>query len=209
MDNENIKNEGLDEVTETAAEAVADPVAETPAEAATKPEFQGTPANVTAPRAQDYQSVATANQKKSIFKKWWFWVAVGVVALIGVIAIASGGSSGSGSGSSGGSYVPYVSPYVSMVKNATNSTYGIEYGDAFNRFFSSPKWSHFTSTEGLEVVEFEGGFYYDNAPATAKFQFVVDVSGGSFSVYHLSINGVSQNKLMMAAFVKKVFESYY
>ena len=95
-----------------------------------------------------------------------------------------------------------------MVKEATNSNYGITYGAAFDNFFSDPEWSHFTSTDGKEVVEFEGGFTYSGSPAKAKFQFVVNESEGTMQVYHLSINGEAQNKLMIATFVKKVFESY-
>lgn len=67
---------------------------------------------------------------------------------------------------------------------------------------------HFKASTGEHVVEFEGGFYYDNKPATATIQFIVDMSEGTIQVYHLSINGQAQNKLMLAALVKKVFESY-
>ena len=95
-----------------------------------------------------------------------------------------------------------------MVKNAKNSSYGVTYGKAFDSFFSNTKWRYFESTEGLDVVEFQGKFYYDNSPATAKIQFIVNVSEGTFTVYHLSINDVDQSKLMLATLVNKVFESY-
>lgn len=105
-------------------------------------------------------------------------------------------------------YVPPVSPYVTMVKDATNSNYGITYEKAFNAFFANPEWSYFKATSGEHVVEFEGEFSYDNAPATATIQFVVDVDEGTFSAYHLSINGVDQSRLMLATLIQKVFESY-
>ena len=105
-------------------------------------------------------------------------------------------------------YIPTVSPYVSMVKEAKHSSYGITYGAAFNSFFSNPEWSYFKASTGDHVVEFEGGFSYDNSPATAKIQFIIDLAEGTFSAHHLSINGVAQNKLMLATLIKKVFESY-
>lgn len=108
-------------------------------------------------------------------------------------------------------YIPpavYVSPYVTMVKEATNSKYGITYGDAFDSFFTDPEWDYFKATTGEHVVEFEGGFLYDGVPATATIQFVLDMEEGMLSVYHLSINGVDQSKLMLSALVQKVFESY-
>jgi len=151
---------------------------------------------------------APVQPKKSLFKKWWFWTAAGALVLaivIGVVAIASSGSSGS---SGGGSYYT-PNPYVELVKTATNSNYGITYGDAFDDFFSNPKWSHFEASTGEQVVEFEGGFSYADAPATALVQFVLDLDEGTLEVYYLEINGEAQNRLMLAALLEAVFESYY
>ena len=105
-------------------------------------------------------------------------------------------------------YVPPVSPYVTMVKEATHSSYGITYGKAFDSFFADPEWSYFKADSGEDVVEFTGEFSYSGSPATAKIQFVLDLSGGTFTAYHLSIDGVAQNKLMLSAMIQKVFESY-
>ena len=154
--------------------------------------------------------VVPEGKGKGILKKWWFWLII--IAVIGGIVttvILVTGSSGH-KGSSGGSAntVTVEDPYVKLVKTATNSNYGITYGDAFNKFFTNPKWSYFKADSGENVVEFTGGFSYSGSPATAKIQFVVDVSANTLEVYHLSINGEAQNRLMLAALVKKVFESY-
>ena len=146
-------------------------------------------------------------QKKKLVKQWWFWVIIGVAALALIIGITSG-NSGSGSSSSSGSYYVAENPYVTIVKTTKNSKYGITYGAAFNSFFSSPDWDYFKASSGEHVVEFQGKFYYDNSPATATVQFVVDTDAGTLEVYHLSINGVAQSRLMLAALVQKVFESY-
>ena len=146
---------------------------------------------------------------KKLMKKWWFWaiVAVLVVGLIVGISNKSNQSSSSSSSSSS-SYVPTVSPYVTMVKTAKNTKYGITYGAAFDRFFTNPRWEYFRASSGEHVVEFKGGFSYSGSPATATIQFVLDLSAGTLEVYHLSINGQGQNQLMLATMVQKVFESY-
>ena len=95
-----------------------------------------------------------------------------------------------------------------MVKDATNSTYNIKYGKAFDRFFSSPKWRYFKSTTDQHVVEFTGKFSYKNEPAKAKIQFILDLDDGTFTASFLSIDDEAQNRLMLSALIKKVFESY-
>ena len=102
----------------------------------------------------------------------------------------------------------YVNPYVQLVKSTKNSKYGITYGAAFDSFFASPSWSYFSATTGENVVEFEGDFLYDGKHATATIQFVVDTDAGMLEVYHLSINGQSQSRLMLSTLLQKVFESY-
>ena len=139
------------------------------------------------------------------------WLKRAALLLLIAVMMLSAVACGSDDSDDEDVYTPpavYVSPYVTMVKEATNSTYGITYGDAFDSFFSDPEWDYFKASTGEHVVEFEGGFLYDGAPATATIQFVLDMEEGTLTVYHLSINGVDQSKLMLSALVKKVFESY-
>lgn len=153
---------------------------------------------------------------KKLFKKWWFWAFVAVLLLALILGVSSCSDSGSGSssGSSGSSssssstYVPSVSPFVTLVKGARNSNYGITYGAAFDSFFTRPRWSYFQASSGEHVVEFEGGFSFDGSPATATIQFVLDLQNDTLEVYHLSINGQAQSRAMLAAMIQKVFESY-
>lgn len=144
---------------------------------------------------------------KALLRKWWFWLIVGlVVAGIGTgitVAVVSSGSSSS-SYSSGIS----ESPFVTLVKTTTNSNYGITYGAAFDSFFSSPRWRYFLSDGGANVVEFTGKFSYADAPATALIQFVVDLDEGSITASYLEINGIAQNRLLLATLIGKVFSSY-
>ena len=141
-------------------------------------------------------------------RKGWIWAVVIAVALaLGILIVVLATDSCGGDSDSSQSQ-SYVNPYVSMVKNARNSSYGITYGAAFDRFFSSPEWSYFKATTGEHVVEFEGDFLYDGARARATIQFVLNMSEGTMTVYHLSINGQAQSRLLLTALVNKVFESY-
>ncbi len=141
-------------------------------------------------------------------RKGWIWaIVIAVVVALGILIVVFATDSCGGDSDSSQSQ-SYVNPYVSMVKNARNSSYGITYGAAFDRFFSSPEWSYFKATTGEHVVEFEGDFLYDGARARATIQFVLDMSEGTMTVYHLSINGQSQSRLLLTALVNKVFESY-
>lgn len=205
-------------IPEMNAPAQEEPIPETapemPAESAEAPEA---PAEDMVPAEheenlpeENAQMPAPEEKKKGLLKKWWFWViaaAAVVLLIVGIAAIADDSSSGSGS-SGHSSVVSYVNPYVQIVKSTENSNYGITYGKAFDSFFSSPSWEYFEATTGEHVVEFEGGFLYDGKPATATIQFVLDLDEGMMEVYHLSINGVAQNRLMLSAMLKKVFESY-
>lgn len=194
----------VEEITAEESVVAEAPIEETPAVEATA---EVAPVATAEFQSGEFQVEAPKKKKKKFFKRWWFWL---IVIIIGAFVFVSGSDSSSSSSSSSGSYyVPTISPYVSMVKDATNSNYGITYGKAFNYFFSNPDWSSFTATTGEIVVEFEGKFTYDNSPATAKIQFVLDLAGGTFSVYHLSINGVSQSKLVLATLINKVFETAY
>lgn len=131
--------------------------------------------------------------------------ALAICILVLVLALDSCGSSDE----SGSSYsYTYSDPYVLMVKTTKNSNYGITYGAAFDSFFSYPTWDHFISTTGEHVVEFEGYFLYDGSRAKAKIQFLLDTGNGTMTVYHLSINGKDQSRLVLAAMIQKVFESY-
>lgn len=136
---------------------------------------------------------------------------IAAIALIAVLMLSLVACASSDSDDDDSVYIPpvtFVSPYVKMITEATHSEYGITYGDAFDSFFSDPEWSYFESTTGEDVVEFEGGFSYSGSPAIAKIQFVLDLSEGTFSAYHLSINGEDQSRLMLATMIQKVFESY-
>ena len=154
----------------------------------------------------------SVSKGKKLLKKWWFWAIIAVVVaglVLGISLIAGDKGSDPGSPSGGTSSVTsYVDPFVTLVKTAENSKYGITYGRAFDSFFTHPRWEYFQAVSGEHVVEFNGGFLYDGEPATATVQFVIDLDEGMLEVYHLSIDGVAQSRLMLSALLEKVFTSY-
>ena len=189
-------------VSETAPEVIPE-VAEEPA-----PEECGCESESVA----EEPATQSVSKGKKLLKKWWFWAIIAVVVaglVLGICLIAGDKGSDPGSPSGGTSSVTsYVDPFVTLVKTAENSRYGITYGRAFDSFFTRPRWEYFQAVSGEHVVEFNGGFLYDGEPATATVQFVIDLDEGMLEVYHLSIDGVAQSRLMLSALLEKVFTSY-
>lgn len=211
MENENI----LD--PEVAGEETAAPSQEPSAAEQTVEEVAPAEANAEeAVPAEETPAAEAAEQEapkpkgiRKLIRKWWFWaIIVALIALlvVGITLIADGGSSDASTSSNSSYY--YEHPYVTLVKTTKNTSYGVTYGAAFNSFFTSPSWEYFSASSGEDVVEFSGGFLYDGAPATATVQFVLDMDAGMLEVYHLSINGVGQSRMMLSALLQKVFESY-
>lgn len=98
--------------------------------------------------------------------------------------------------------------YVSAVKNGTFNNYpDVLIGDAFDDFFSNPKWKHFVSDDGINVVEFTGGCKYDDVDVKALLQFIV-YEDDTFESSYFSMNDISQNLLMMSGLLDKVIGEY-
>ncbi|HAG04605.1 MAG TPA: hypothetical protein DCG28_04105 [Lachnospiraceae bacterium] len=121
---------------------------------------------------------------------------VGLLAIIVVCFLAINGK------------LPFGNRYVSMVKNGHPTGYpNRTYGDAFNNFFSNPKWKYLKSTNGLDIVQFDGDCTYLDGPAHMVIQFDVNVSKGTFEIYAMEIDGTPQNKFLISVFMIKIFES--
>lgn len=96
---------------------------------------------------------------------------------------------------------------VALVKEGTFEAYPDQkIGKAFDGFFGSPLWSEFESTDGQQVVEFNGTFMYMEKETNATIQFIVDEDAGTFELYTIEFNDVPQNKLMQLSMIAKIFE---
>lgn len=101
------------------------------------------------------------------------------------------------------------SKYITMVQDASPRLYkGITYEEAFDDFFSDPKWEYFMSDDRYDVVEFSGNCTYYDEAATMRIQFLVSYDEGTIEIHALSINGEEQSQLMIGAFIMEIFESY-
>ena len=102
--------------------------------------------------------------------------------------------------------IPSENEYVAMVKNSYPKNYpDITYGEAFDSYFSEPKWEYFKTSDGKEVVQFDGKCMYDNKEASLCFQFVIAEDHKTFSAEYLGINGEAQNRLTMGAALNAIF----
>ena len=136
--------------------------------------------------------VAPPPAKKNKTLKVVIGVIVVLIAAIGIASLAG------------------ESEEVSCVKNGYFEAYPSEsgypsIGEAFDDYFSDPSWESFTSEEGMEIVQFDGGFTYYDDDTDCSLQFQV-YDDGSFEIYAVEFNGVPQNKLVIAALVERVME---
>ena len=96
--------------------------------------------------------------------------------------------------------------YLLMVKNAHRKTKpGITYEEAFENFFTDPRWEYYKSTEGQDVVEFTGGCTYRDSSVKARLQFIVNEDKGTFETHFLSFNEVPQDLFTIASLIETVF----
>ena len=72
-------------------------------------------------------------------------------------------------------------------------------------FMANPSWTDFASTTGGTVVELTGGITFDSADVEALIQF--DLTGSNFEAVYLSLNEVSQSKLMLSSLLTKMCDA--
>lgn len=99
-------------------------------------------------------------------------------------------------------------PYIEGIRTATQSDYGVTYGEAFDYFFTSPVWTSFVTDKGVYVVEFTGNCYFRNAPVNARIQFTILDDGLHFQATYLALNGVTQTEEIMGVLLSDAFDAY-
>lgn len=98
--------------------------------------------------------------------------------------------------------------YVMSIKGGSFASYPeISIGEAFDNFFSGPKWKHFVSDKGDDIVEFTGDCMFKDANVEVLIQFKLHEDGG-FETAYFSMNDVSQSLLMMAGMIEAVMDDY-
>ncbi|MBE5917186.1 MAG: zinc-ribbon domain-containing protein [Pseudobutyrivibrio ruminis] len=83
------------------------------------------------------------------------------------------------------------SDYVASVKTSTPDAYpSISYEDAFDNYFSNPKWKQIKdNTDGNPIVKFTGTCSYDGYPAVAEITFTIYEDQRRFAITSMKIDG--------------------
>lgn len=116
--------------------------------------------------------------------------------------------------------------YVQMVTRAVNHNYAydVEYGNAFDEFFSNSEWEYFNGIwessdedgdgepdeiiDGVDVIEFTGSCQYRGVDVDVVIQFRLNLDEGVFSAEFLSLNDIPQNALTLSSLLDTVFTEY-
>lgn len=79
--------------------------------------------------------------------------------------------------------------YIDCVKEGSFEDFpDVTIETAFNEFFSDPEWESFTSEEGLNIVEFNGGCTVYEEETNCCIQFNV-FEDGTFETYYVDLGG--------------------
>lgn len=98
--------------------------------------------------------------------------------------------------------------YVRMVKNGSLSGYpNVKVGQAFEEYFANTTWEYFESTEGEDVVEFNGKCLFLDEKVEVTMQFIVDLEDEMFHIDYFALDDVS-SFLMLSGLLDAVMESY-
>ncbi|HQO13457.1 MAG TPA: hypothetical protein PK741_10275 [Petrotogaceae bacterium] len=99
---------------------------------------------------------------------------------------------------------------VDMVKKANFYDYPADsyatVGEAFDYFFSRPRWNAFVSKNNYLIVEFNGIALVEGKPSHVKIQFMVDPSSKQWQVNYLGINETDMKLSLIEDIVKNVYE---
>lgn len=101
--------------------------------------------------------------------------------------------------------------YIETIKSMNIPGYSITFGEAFSGFFSNPKWEHFTSEKGNEIIQFTGGCTYSGRNVEVLIAFTVTDEYGDYieaEISHLTIDGSSQNDVVISMLLGAIAEDY-
>ena len=99
------------------------------------------------------------------------------------------------------------SDYVSIVKDGNFYDYPDKtVGEAFESFFADPSWEYFESTDGKDIVEFNGKCEYYGEEVKCAIQFEVNSDDGTFEVYAAKLDGDLLTQIEINALLAVIFE---
>lgn len=80
-------------------------------------------------------------------------------------------------------------------------------GQMATGFMASPKWQSLVAQDGQTYVNLTGGITFDNKPATALVQFLVNTNTQRFQLNALEINGSPTSQFVALVMLDKMCES--
>lgn len=100
---------------------------------------------------------------------------------------------------------------IYMVKNSYFDEYPSKtVGEAVDGFFGDPQWSSGVPVDselnGFTIVNCNGYITYNDEPAEAVIQFLLDETDGSFVFNAFEINGVPQNQYRKIELLNLMYE---
>jgi len=108
----------------------------------------------------------------------------------------------------------YENEFVLGVKYGTPNDYpDLTYGEAFDYFFGSPKWTAFEGvkegeTKAYDIVEFTGTCLYQDVEVEALIQFTISDDFETFEATYFSLNDVPMSNYELSSLIEKVFTDY-
>lgn len=96
--------------------------------------------------------------------------------------------------------------YIAMIKGGCpNINPNTTYEEAFNAFFTNPKWQYFKSNTGQHIVQFDGDCILYKQKAHVLIQFDVNYSNTSFQISYMAIDGVPQDMFSILLTINFIF----
>lgn len=99
---------------------------------------------------------------------------------------------------------------VEDVKGGSPEDYpGITYEEAFDGFFSDPKWEYIGKDEdGDQIVRFSGGCTFYDEEAVAEVDFIIHRESGIFTLSNVEINDQDMELFWGKSLIYAAFEDY-
>lgn len=107
---------------------------------------------------------------------------------------------------------PNLIPNLVQPGYSVRNAYFTEFSDevtieeAFNNYFTSPKWSAYKGDDGYDYVVFNGTCSYEGLESDVRITF--QLTGEHFNVDHMDVNGSTVSEIWEVLLLTSVYEDY-
>lgn len=97
---------------------------------------------------------------------------------------------------------------INQIRGGTPTSFpNVTYEEAFDEYFSFPRWTYIEDSSGQEHVEFTGRCVYNGEKIKVYFLFT-DNNDETFSITELTFNDIQQDQFTCWEMVDTIFESF-